>query len=235
MKTINIRKTISLTVLAALAFFLAYYVYEHHAELADIFRKMEFKWLAPVLLVALIVNLISALLWACLLRKMDCDLPWAWLLAVWFRSLAGKYVPGSIWMIIGRMYQLRQAGVSLRVGAYSSSLEQIVILASGVIVALSTPEVMTVLRLPGWSGLLFLPFALVILFPDFLGQIIWKAGIRRFYLRMEQAPTTRFMILYFVGHVARVMLGGISIILLLKLFHTDPSGLTAPLQCHLKA
>ena len=90
MSSYNIRKVISLIVLAALAIFLARYVYEHHGELADIFRRMEFIWLGPVLLVALIVNLISALLWVCLLRKMDCDLPWAWLLAVWFRSLAGN-------------------------------------------------------------------------------------------------------------------------------------------------
>ena len=120
----------------------------------------------------------------------------------------------------------RPAGVSLRVGGYSSSLEQIVVLASGAFVALLTPEVMTILRLPGWSGWLFLPFVLVVLFPDLLGQIIWKAGIRRFDLRMEQPPTPKFMVLYFSGHVARVMLGGMGLILMLKLFHTDPSGLT---------
>ena len=130
----KVRRFVSWSVIAILLVFLVWYVIESSEEIGDMILDMEVAWVPPMLLVLCITNLMSAGLWSFLVRSMGCHVSIAWLLLVWHQSLALKYIPGSIWVHVGRIYRLRQAGISLKTAAYASVIEQTVVLTSSAFV-----------------------------------------------------------------------------------------------------
>lgn len=226
LKLQRMRKLAGALVTAIVLLVFGYYAYGNFDALTEIVSNLRLSHLPPLFLVIGGVNLFTAALWALLIRKMDCPLSVTRLVAIWHQTLIGKYVPGSIWVHLGRMYQLYRSGLSLKVGAYASALEQVVVLASGLFVVLLTPEFFEVLVVPAWIRVFFVPLFLVILWPGFLGEYLWRWGYRGFDLRVERGPSPYFMILYFGGHLVRVWFGGITILLILRLFGYEAEGLT---------
>lgn len=220
-----IRKIVSWLVYGSIVFFLILYFSRHASEIGQIFTNIRLKWLAPLIMLLILKTFFQALLWSILMRTMGCYLPLNYLLAVWHQSLIGKYVPGSIWMVVGRIYTLQQAGVSSKVAIYSTGLEQIVVLASGVLVVLLTPAIFELAHLPSSIGLVFAPFVMIILFPHLLGEIIWRIGIRRFDLRISSGPPPKAMALFFAGHTFCWFISGICVLIMVRLFGIEPLGI----------
>lgn len=220
-----IRRIISWLVYGSIVFFLVLYFNRHASEIGQIFTIIRFKWLAPLIMLLILKTFFQALLWSILMRTMGCHLPINYFLAIWHQSLAGKYVPGSIWMVAGRIYKLHQTGVSHKVASYSTALEQIVILGTGAFVVLLTPQIFDLACLPSSIGFVFVPFVIIILFPHLLGEIIWKIGIRRVDLRISSGPSPKAMALFFIGHTFCWIIGGICVLIMVRLFGTEPLGI----------
>lgn len=220
-----IRRAVSSIVYATIAFFLIIYFYNHASEIVQILKSIRFEWLTPLILLVILSGLFKAFLWAILMRVMGCHLPISYLLAVWHQSLAGKYIPGSIWMVAGRIYALQHAGVSTKIAGYSTGIEQIVSIGSAIFVVLLTPEVFELSQIPISVGLLFIPVIIIILFPHLLGEIMWKIGIRRLDLRIPSEPSLKVMVLYFAGHTAIWVISGICVLAMLRLFGSEPLGI----------
>lgn len=221
-----IRRAVSWLVYAAIAFFLIIYFYNHASEIVQILKSIRLEWLTPLILLVILRSLFQAFLWAILIRVMACHLHISYLLAVWHQSLAGKYIPGSIWMVAGRIYALQHAGVSTKMAGYSTGIEQIVSIGSAIFVVLLTPEVFELSKIPISVGLLFIPIIIVIiLFPHLLGEIVWKIGIRRVDLRIPSGLSFKVMALYFAGHAASWVISGICVLAMLRLFGSEPLGI----------
>jgi glycosyltransferase 2 family protein len=54
-------------------------------------------------------------------------------LSIWARSLLGRYVPGNVLMVLGRVVMAREAGVPVRVTLAATLYEQVLVLAVGAI------------------------------------------------------------------------------------------------------
>jgi hypothetical protein len=92
------------------------------------------------------------------------------MLAVWGVSLLGRYVPGSVVMIAGRMEMARPLGVPRRTTLAAMTYEQV--LSVGVAAGCGAAFVLLFGHLgPTWVGWLvvFLPLGLVILHPRLIG------------------------------------------------------------------
>lgn len=221
----DVRKIVSWAVIAILLGFLGWYVVDAGKELGDVILDMEVAWVPPLLLLLLAINLLSAGLWASLVRSMERDLSTARLIAIWHQSLLGKYIPGSIWVHVSRIYHLRQAGLSMKTAAYASAIEQVTVLAASAFVVILSPKLFLLLDLPGWTRLLLLPVLLMSVAPNLIATITWKLGIRVVDLRLAHVPARSFMVMYFGGQVIRALLGGGSIMLILLILGHSSSEL----------
>lgn len=224
-KTQNLRRIVGWSVIAILLVFLGWYVADARDEIGAILFDIEVAWILPLLLVLWVINLFSAGLWASLVRSMEKRLSMARLIAIWHQSLLGKYIPGSIWVHVGRIYHLRQAGMAIKTAVYASAIEQMTVLASSAFVVALSPKLFLLLGLPGWTRVLLLPALVVSIAPNLVATIIWKLGIRRVDLRLAHVPARSFMIIYFGGHVIRALFGGGTIMLLLLILGHSSSEL----------
>lgn len=224
-KVQNVRRIVGWSVIAIILVFLSKYIFDTSEEIGDIVFDMEVAWILPLLFVLCVVNLVSAALWASLVRSMEKPLSMAHLIAIWHQSLLGKYIPGSIWMHVSRIYHLRQANLTTNTAVYASAIEQMTVLASSVFVVMLSPKLFLLMGLPGWTRLLLLPALVVSIMPNLVAGLIWKLGIRRVDLRLTHVPARSFMLIYFGGHVIRALLGGSSIMLILLILGHSSSEL----------
>src|SRR5262249_4269506 len=117
-------------------------------------------------------------------------------LSIWARSLLGRYVPGSVLMVLGRAVLAREAGVPRRVSLAATVYEQTLGLgmaAIGSVIFLAAESTL------GHGALIWLaavvPLCLVLLHPR-----VFRAVSARLLRRLGREPLTRFL-------SARQMLG----------------------------
>ena len=80
-----------------------------------------------------------ALIWHWMTRKFGCSIPLPEALAAWFYSLLGKYLPGKVFLLAGRLHFYQRQGRSpLRI-SMSFMLESICVLSANVLVLLVAP------------------------------------------------------------------------------------------------
>ncbi|MEA2340506.1 MAG: glycosyltransferase 2 family protein, partial [Solirubrobacteraceae bacterium] len=91
--------------------------------------------------------------------------------SIWARSLLGRYVPGNVLMVAGRLVYGREAGLPAKVSLTASVYEQVTMLASAGLAAAA----FLVWEGRHWSpvfwSVLVAPFVLVLLDPAVLGRV----------------------------------------------------------------
>jgi glycosyltransferase 2 family protein len=206
--------------------FIALYLLNHADRVREIIHRTDPRWIMPLISVMFFVSLLRAFLWAYLIRSLGCSLGYCRLTAIWMYSLGGKYIPGSVWMVIGRAHRLQAEGSPIKINSYSIVLEQIVTLAAGLMLVLITPEITATLHIPPWLVLGMLPLSAVLLFPNLLGEIIRKIGIRKIDLRIVPQPSICVMMVYFTGTTIAFIISGLGVILMLRVSGASTEGFT---------
>ncbi len=85
--------------------------------------------------IILILTFISkAVLWYLLLLRFGVKISFRVAFASQFRSILMKYIPGKIWIILGRANIVSQQGISLKYCSFISSFMQVVTILSGMLV-----------------------------------------------------------------------------------------------------
>jgi hypothetical protein len=91
--------------------------------------------------------------------------------SIWARSLLGRYVPGNVLMVAGRLVYGREAGLPAKISLTASVYEQVTMLASAGLAAAA----FLVWEGRHWSpvfwSVLVAPFVLVLLDPAVLGRV----------------------------------------------------------------
>jgi hypothetical protein len=110
-------------------------------------------------------------------------------LSIWARSLLGRYVPGSVLMVVGRAVLAREAGVPRRVSLAATVYEQTLGLgtaAIGSVIFLAAESTL------GHGALIWLvalvPLCLVLLHPR-----VFRAASARVLRRLGREPLSRFL------------------------------------------
>jgi len=218
-------KYFQMAILGAVAIFLIFFIINHIYEIKKTLSQIRFMWIFPLVLLLSIASLIRAIAWSRLIQSIGCNLPLKHLVAIWHYSLGGKYIPGSVWMIAGRVYQLKTAGVPVKIAIYSSGLEQIVCLAASIFLVLVTPEVYQILEIPSWIGIFIFPCALIVLNPHFIGDILWKISLHRIDLRFSPNPKGIKIIEMTFLNICASIIVGLGVLTMLKVFNTEGNGI----------
>ncbi|HYN88050.1 MAG TPA: YbhN family protein [Ardenticatenaceae bacterium] len=154
---------------------------------------------------------LQAVTWRAIVAGLGRALPWVGCLRVWTTSNFARYLPGSMWHLVGRVYLGGEAGVSRATGALSVLLEQgLQLLAAILLVALTLPfwPPDTPVRRFAWL-FAFVPLGLVAMYPRFFFPLLNHA-LR--LLRREPVPASlryrdllAYLGLYLVTHLSNAL------------------------------
>jgi len=137
-------------------------------------------WLALAFVMAGLYLLGQAVVWRRIVADLGERIPWPVALRAWMLSNMGRYLPGSVWHLVGRVELGRGAGVARASGTLGVVLEQgLQVLAALLIVAASLPfwPASSIVRQWAWLALL-VPVGLVAMHPRvFYPVLSW--GLRR--------------------------------------------------------
>ena len=165
---------------------------------------------------------LATVLWGCYLTMMAMN----WVLAargagakvslhagvkIWLTSMPARYIPGNVWHVAGRFYLGAQAGLPAEATFVSSVVEQVLTVASELLVF--------VLLLPFWPGLPAIGFlgpiiaillGLLALQPRVLAMALHLAG--RMLRRPPTASALRYhqLLLLLLGYMTAALMNGVA-------------------------
>jgi hypothetical protein len=176
------RRLLQTAVSGAILIFLGLYIYRHARELASYKFSPDIASLALASVLILFVNFLTPLTWGLILSScLQTRLSWRESLRVWYLSQVSKYLPGSVWNYVSRVFLCGQKGISAPRSILSMILEIVLILlAQAVVFLLSLPFWLEGHKSILWV-LLILPLAVIILQPrifnGLLGWVARKSGL----------------------------------------------------------
>ena len=116
--------------------------------------SVEWRLIAASYLVLWVYLLNRSLLWHYLTCRSGCGIAVSEAIAAWFYSLLGKYVPGKVFMLAGRLHFYRQEGRGAASISMCFVLETVCVLLAAIVVLLVSPlfapsAVVSGYRIPG--------------------------------------------------------------------------------------
>ncbi|KPK71334.1 hypothetical protein AMJ71_06525 [candidate division TA06 bacterium SM1_40] len=147
--------------------------------IADASKLLEFDWRLKLGSLAVSYLLLFAafsgypVVWWLLLRGMGERLPLGKAFRIWYVSNLGRYVPGKIWQIVGRVELAKDLGVARSTSAASVVYETGLIITSGIIVfGVATVASRDATPFSSvWPIFLVLPFGIVLAHPRVLSAV----------------------------------------------------------------
>lgn len=126
------------------------------------------------------------LVWRQIVASFGHRLPLGAAMRIWSTSELARYLPGSIWQVVGRVYLIRPYGVSGSVCSITQVLELAIFLLANILVALSCLLYFGIKNLQGaarlwlYAAAALLPVLLVLLhtriFYSIINRILWQLG-----------------------------------------------------------
>jgi len=129
-------------------------------------------WLVVSGLVLIVFYVLQAVAWWLLLRAFDLRPPLVWAAASWARSILARYVPGNVFMFLGRALSSQRRGLPLRTVSAAMVYEQAIAFCAALATlgllfpfwdGYSRPMMLSLLGIPLLLGLLhprvFVPLA----------------------------------------------------------------------------
>ena len=174
------------TLLFSLAI-LAFLLYRERDQLLQIQWRFDPILIAGAFLAYLVGLGVVALVWADMMRCFGSTLPYTTHIEYFCLSHLAKRLPGTVWYLAGRTYLYKQAGDSLRLVTFASSIEILIMIVSGVLTSLLfTGYSLTELTpLPWWGWIGLAVIGLLLLHPRTLHY-----AVRRF--NVKSLPTLRY-------------------------------------------
>lgn len=175
---------------AATAYFLIAYLARSWTSVKDYDWTLDPGWLVLSALVLLVFYLAQAVLWWLLLRGFDMRSPLSLAVATWAKSILARYMPGNVFMFVGRAWMSHAQGLPVDRVSAAMVYEQ----ALGVCSALLTVAIL----FPFWEyrpgvtalSLLAIPLLVTLLHPRVFGPVAdWT--LRRLH-RPPLGVTLRF-------------------------------------------
>ncbi|UCD85217.1 MAG: flippase-like domain-containing protein [Deltaproteobacteria bacterium] len=131
-----IRKVIQLLIVVIIFFFLGKMLYHDWGEISSYQWEIEPIKLFLSTAGLLIAHFFGAFGWNRILRRIGAGLDYTQGMAIWFISILGRYLPGTIWSAVGRIYMCEREGISKSKTGVSVILEQSYMLITGMVVFL---------------------------------------------------------------------------------------------------
>ncbi|HIE52576.1 MAG TPA: flippase-like domain-containing protein [Armatimonadetes bacterium] len=149
--------------------FLLKTVYENWAELRayNWHRELNLSWLASSVALQMAALLLFALGWHAALYLLGAPIRVGHTVRIWITTNFLKYLPGKVWLPIGRALQAERHGVRKSVTLTSFFYEFLLFVSSGMLVAIATIPFWAQESSPRqyWAAYLCIPAALIVMHP----------------------------------------------------------------------
>ncbi|MGB0387478.1 MAG: lysylphosphatidylglycerol synthase domain-containing protein [Ardenticatenaceae bacterium] len=172
-------------------------------------------WIGLALLAAGLYLIGQAVIWLRIVREgtngasdVMVRIPWRIGLRAWMLSNMGRYLPGSVWHLVGRVVMGEAAGLSRTSGALGVLLEQsLQLLSALLIVGLSLPFWPEGSFVRGYSWLAWLvPLGLVVIHPrlffPLLNTVLSRLGRDPIPVTLSYSTMLRYTLYYLLDHLA---------------------------------
>ncbi len=131
-----VKKLLQLLIIITIFFFLGKMLYQDWGKISSYQWEIEPTKLILSVVGLLIAYFFGAFGWGQILRRIGSRLSYSRGAAIWFVSLLGRYLPGSIWSAVGKIYLCEKEGISKSKTGVSVILEQAYVLITGMVVFL---------------------------------------------------------------------------------------------------
>ena len=165
-------------------------------------------WLGLSLLGAGLYLVGQAAIWLKIVNRLVAPLTWRAGYRTWMISNMGRYIPGSVWHLVGRVVMGQGAGVNRTSGALGVLLEQsLQLLSALLIVGFSLPFWPADSFVRSWSWLVvFVPFGFVVIHPrlffPLLNLVLTRIGRDPITADISYFMMCRYTIYYLLDHLA---------------------------------
>lgn len=123
---INLRNVISCLVITLILFYLIHFLYNNWLAVATFNFQFKYTYLFTSILFLCCFFLLRVWCWKLILKKMNIVLSMRKSIKVSFLSMMGRYLPGKVWMILGKVYLSGKEGVN-RNEAFASVVMEVVL------------------------------------------------------------------------------------------------------------
>jgi len=120
---INWKKFLQYIIILVIFIFIGKYLYNSWNEISN------YSWEINILLLILsyfflfLFFIITPIGWRLILKHLKEKLNYKKTIKYWFLSQLGKYIPGKIWFVLGRIYYCKKEGISIKNSFASMTLE----------------------------------------------------------------------------------------------------------------
>lgn len=118
------KRIISIVLIFAIFYFIGNIAYKEWHEISGYNWSPHLPLLIASVILCFITYLLSAYGWTLILRMMGVNLNWRKGLPIFLLSIFGRYIPGGIWTMMGRVYLCRLEGIPDSMSSMSILLEQ---------------------------------------------------------------------------------------------------------------
>jgi uncharacterized membrane protein YbhN (UPF0104 family) len=126
MGKINPKNVISFLVIILILFYLLRFLYKNWMEVSTYDFQLKYHYLLISLPVLFGFFLLRVYCWRMILKKMDIVITMRKSIKISFVSMMGRYIPGKVWLIMGKVYLSGKEGVP-RVEAFASVVMEILL------------------------------------------------------------------------------------------------------------
>jgi len=208
-----LKKLLGGAVIALLLFYLFSNLFTNFEELREYTWKFRLASLLFGFVVLVIFNLLAPFIWWKILKSLGGNLPFMTTFKIWALSQSGRYIPGKIWGIVGRVYWAKD--IKKIIVLWSAWIETLLVLLSGFILSISLLSFLRIdVKIPHQKTLVFLLFSLIFLHPKLLAWLVSKFTKERPKLRFVDLVIWFFLyVLLWLGSGLGYfwILGGVSI------------------------
>jgi len=123
---IRLKNTLSILVVSFILFYLFNFLYKNWCAVSAFDFRLHYNYLVISLILLFVYFLLRAGCWKIILKKMGIVLSMRKSMKVSFLSMMGRYLPGKVWMVVGKIYLSGKEGVPQK-EAFSSVVMEIVL------------------------------------------------------------------------------------------------------------
>ncbi len=133
MNRINAKNAASFLLVALILFFLIRVLYRNWLQVKNF--DFSFAWSSLVIsfLILLAYLVLRVYIWQVMLHKMKVSLGFRTCLKISFLSTMGKYLPGKVWVVVGKVYLAGKEGIPKPIALASAVLEGVLELTASIV------------------------------------------------------------------------------------------------------
>ena len=112
--------------------FLGSLLWKYFDEISKFHWKLNYFYLVLAILILSLLFFIGSWGWMLILHRLRVRISFKRSMEIWVASIIGKYIPGKVWFVLGRIYLGQKLGISKTKMSLSILLEIILMQSSGV-------------------------------------------------------------------------------------------------------